>query len=193
MELQKLKELLKTHNHLLIDYTDKFINTDYEISLGNNKYISRASQIYLEIDDKTKQDKYKNVVFLLDISKLVKYNKRFYNLLVKNKEIIITSTNLYLIKNSENYCVFLKDNIDKYKKMIIEVINKKTSSYTCDVCYEEKPTWNELEYCDICNFRTCIKCIIKAEDLNKKCFSCRVETNNKYNIIYDLLSKFVEQ
>ena len=83
MELQKLKELLKTHNHLLIDYTDKFINTDYEISLGNNKYVSRASQIYLEIDDKTKQDKYKNVVFLLDISKLVKYNKRFYNLLVK--------------------------------------------------------------------------------------------------------------
>ncbi len=83
MELQKLRELLKTHNHLLIDYTDKFINTDYEISLGNNKYISRASQIYLELDNKARQEKYKNVVFLLDISKIVKYNKSFYNISVK--------------------------------------------------------------------------------------------------------------
>ena len=37
MELQNLKELLKNHNHVLIDYTDKFIDTDYEISLGNKK------------------------------------------------------------------------------------------------------------------------------------------------------------
>jgi hypothetical protein len=67
------------------------------------------------------------------------------------------------------------------------------SSYGFMVCFEEKPIWNETEYCAICNFRTCIKCILKAGNLNKKCFSCRVETNNKYNIIYDLLSKFVEQ
>ncbi len=52
MELQELRRLLKTHNHLLIDYTEKFIDTDYEISLGDNKYISRATQKYLELDDK---------------------------------------------------------------------------------------------------------------------------------------------
>jgi hypothetical protein len=63
MEYTKLKQLLKEHNHILIDYTDKFINTDYMISLGYNKSISRASQIYLEIHDKTKLEKYKNVVF----------------------------------------------------------------------------------------------------------------------------------
>ena len=51
MEIQKMKDLLKVHNHILIDYSDKFIDTDYEISIGNNKYISRASQIYLEIND----------------------------------------------------------------------------------------------------------------------------------------------
>jgi hypothetical protein len=32
-----------------------------------------SSKIYLEIIDKTEKDKYSNVVFLLDISKLVKY------------------------------------------------------------------------------------------------------------------------
>jgi len=78
MEIQKMKDLLKDHDHILIDYSDKFIDTNYEISIGDNKYISRASQIYLEINDKTKEDKYNNVVFLLDISKLVKYNHVFF-------------------------------------------------------------------------------------------------------------------
>ena len=36
MEIQKMKDLLKDHNHILIDYSDKFIDTDYEISIGNN-------------------------------------------------------------------------------------------------------------------------------------------------------------
>ncbi len=31
MELQKIRGLLKTHNQLLIDYTEKFIDSDYEI------------------------------------------------------------------------------------------------------------------------------------------------------------------
>ena len=74
MELQNLKELLKNHNHVLIDYTDKFIDKDYEISLGNKTYMSRASQIYLELDDKTKQDKYKKTMDLFD-----QYNKIDYN------------------------------------------------------------------------------------------------------------------
>ena len=28
MEIQKMKDLLKDHNHILIDYSDKFIDTD---------------------------------------------------------------------------------------------------------------------------------------------------------------------
>ena len=63
MEIQKIKELLKDHSHVLIDYSDKFIDTDYNIPLGNNKYTTKASQIFKEIHDKTKEDKYKNVVF----------------------------------------------------------------------------------------------------------------------------------
>ena len=38
--------------------------------------------------------------------------------------------------------------------MIIDVIHKKKGAYTCDVCYEEKPTWNELEYCK--NWFVCV-------------------------------------
>ncbi len=83
--------------------------------------------------------------------------------------------------------------LKKTKIMLLDVINQKTNAYSCNVCFEENSIWNETEYCTICNFRTCIKCILKAGDLNKKCFSCRTETNDKYDIIYDLLSKFVEQ
>ena len=193
MELQNLKELLKNHNHVLIDYTDKFIDTDYEISLGNKKYMSRASQIYLELDDKTKQDKYKNVVFLLDISKLVIYNNTFCRLLLKNEDMKVNTTNLYMLKNSDNVCVFQINELNQHKRMIIDVINQKTSAYTCNVCYEERPVWNQMEFCKICNFRTCVKCIINAGNLNKKCFGCRAETNDKYDTIYNILSRLQEQ
>ena len=43
--------------------------------------------LFKEIHDKTKLEKYKNVVFLLDNSKLVNYNHKFYMLLSKNKSI----------------------------------------------------------------------------------------------------------
>ena len=85
MEIQKIKDLSKDHNQILIDYSDKFIDTNYNVPLGNNKYTTRASQIFKEIHDKTKEDKYKNVVFLLDISKLVKYNHNFIYHYQKNK------------------------------------------------------------------------------------------------------------
>ncbi len=45
MEIQKLKELLEEYNHILVDYTDTFINFDFMISHGKNKFMSRASQI----------------------------------------------------------------------------------------------------------------------------------------------------
>ena len=59
MEIQKIRDLLKDHNQILIDYSDKFIDTNYNLPLGNNKYTTRASQIFKEIHDKTKEDKYK--------------------------------------------------------------------------------------------------------------------------------------
>ena len=189
MEIEKIKILLKNHNHILIDYTDKFINSDDEIQLGNNKYMSKASKIYLEVFEKTKEDKYKNVVFLLDISRLVKYNNTFYNLLIMNEEIVKNNTNLYLIKNCNNNFVFPIGDFENYKKVFTDVIiNQKNDIYICNVCYNEKKSWIEIEHCKICNYRTCIKCIIKAGNLNKKCFHCRNETKDKYNVLYDLLS-----
>ena len=63
MEFTKIKELLEEYKHKLINYTDKFINSDYMLSHGNNEFMSRASQIYLKIHDKTKKDKYKKLYF----------------------------------------------------------------------------------------------------------------------------------
>ena len=130
MEIQKMKDLLKDHNHILIDYSDKFIDTDYEISIGNNKYISRASQIYLEIKDKTKEDKYDNVVFLLDISKLVKYNHVFFMLLIKNSAMSINpqQTNVYMLHNTNNVCIIPHGEFEKDKKMLVDAIKQKETN-----------------------------------------------------------------
>ena len=188
MEIQKLKKLLKDHNHVLIDYTDKFKNSDYEISLGNNEYMSRASQLYLEIDDKTKEDKYKNVVFLLDISKLVKYNHNFYMLLVKIGDIS-PKTDVYFLKNCGNFCWFKIDEFEMNKKMIVDIINQKNESYECNVCFEEKIVWHECEFCKKCNFRTCIKCIVQSGESYKTCFSCNNDNSDKYDFVHNVFLK----
>jgi len=191
MEIENIKNFLKSKNHVLIDYTDKFINSNDEIPLGDDKYMSKASQIFLDVHEKTKQHKYNNVVFLLDISKLAKYNYTFYKLLSKNEEWATTATNFYMMQNCNNKYIIPFGDFEKNKKIVLEVlINQKNDIYSCHVCYEEKQLWNELEYCKICNYRTCIKCILKAGSLNKKCFNCRTDTNDKYNVIYNLLSKY---
>ena len=70
MEYTKLKKLLKEHNHVLIDYTDKFIN---------DKSMIENLKTYLEFDEKTRSIKYDHVVFLLDVKKLEIKNYDFYH------------------------------------------------------------------------------------------------------------------
>ena len=36
MEIKKIRDLVKDHKKILIDYSDKFIDTDYNVPLGNN-------------------------------------------------------------------------------------------------------------------------------------------------------------
>jgi hypothetical protein len=142
--------------------------------------------------DKSKQDQYKNVIFLLDISKLVIYNRNFYTLLVKNGEIS-PKTDVYFLKNSDNFCWFKIDEFEMNKKMIIDVINQKNESIECNVCFQNKKTWAEHEYCKICNFRTCIKCIIKSGKLYKNCFSCKNDNSDKYEFVHNVLLKKVSK
>ncbi len=52
MTIQKLKDLLNINNHVLIDYTEEFINIEC---------MDSAYNIYLLIDDKTKK---KNIIIL---------------------------------------------------------------------------------------------------------------------------------
>ena len=194
MEIQKIKELLKDHSHVLIDYSDKFIDTDYNIPLGNNKYTTKASQIFKEIHDKTKEDKYKNVVFLLDISKLEKYNHNFYRSLSKKQNIPTYSTNIYFMNNSNKACCFNIDEFETSKKMIIDFINDKKELCECNVCFEQKNTWVDYEFCKICNFRTCIRCIANTVKTNSKqfCFGCR-SYNAKYEPIYEQINNILSQ
>jgi hypothetical protein len=177
--MQKMTDFLKIHKHVLIDYTDEFINIEC---------LDRAYNIYLLIDDKTKKEKYNNIVFLLDILKLVKYNRNFYILLV-NKSIIPPKTDLYFLKNSANFCYFKINEFEINKKMISDFIKQKLESYDCNVCFENKITWNECEFCVKCNFRTCIKCIIKSGKQYKNCFSCKNDNRDKLDFIHNTLLK----
>ncbi len=88
MEIQKIRDLLKDHNHLLIDYTDTFIN---------NKSMIENLKIFLKMDEKTRLNKYENVVFLLDGPKLKKHHLIFFNLLRVNGHI--SDINMLLLKN----------------------------------------------------------------------------------------------
>ena len=75
--------------------------------------------------------------------------------------------------------------------MIIDFINDKKELCECNVCFEKKNTWIDYEFCKICNFRTCIRCIAKTvkTNSNKKCFGCR-SYNVKYESLYDQI-KFI--
>ena len=76
------------------------------IKLGTiNKYIEGRAK-----------DKYKNVVFLLDISKLIKYNHNFYISLSRKQNIPTYSTNIYFLKNSNKACCFSIDEFETSKK-----------------------------------------------------------------------------
>ncbi len=59
------------------------------------------------MDVKLGQKKYDHVVFLLDRSKIVKYNKVLFRILVEGGEIPFEKDILYL-KNSDNYMWFQK-------------------------------------------------------------------------------------
>jgi hypothetical protein len=60
MEIQKIRDLLKDHNQILIDYSDKFIDTNYNVPVGNNniqlehhkylkKYMTRQKKINIKM------------------------------------------------------------------------------------------------------------------------------------------------
>ena len=65
----------------------------------------------------------------------------------------------------------------------------KKKSFNCNVCFENKNIWHECEMCKICNFRTCLKCIVQSGKLFKKCFSCKNDNSDKYDFVYNVFLK----
>lgn len=193
MNLEKLRKLLKEHKYVLIDYSEKFrMDIDHEKMKIDKRYEHmmkiKAINTYMEMDNRLKQDKYSKLVFMLDISKVAKYNSIIFHILVQGGEIPLDSDILYL-KNSDNFIWFksgenIKDNI------IINFINQKNKQYECNVCFEEYGIWTgdsvtSGSYCGVCDFRTCYKCCIKAtaNNLNARCFGCRTAKTNSYTMM----------
>ena len=61
------------------------------------------------------------------------------------------------------------------------------------MCFEKKITWNECEFCKKCNFRTCIKCIVKSGKLYKNCFSCKNDNKDKYDFVHNIFLKKISK
>ena len=92
MDIQKVKSLLKQHKYILIDYSDKFkMDIDYDKMKTDKIYEKniylQTCNIYVGMDDKLEQKKYDHVVFLLDMAKIVTYNRVLFQVLVKGGEI----------------------------------------------------------------------------------------------------------
>jgi hypothetical protein len=194
MDIIKLKNLLKENKYILIDYSEKFkIDIDFDKMKNNKRYEQgiylQTCNIYVAMDEKLKQAKYDSVVFLLDMSKIVKYNRVLFQILVKGGEIPFEKDILYL-KNSDNYMWFKKGEEIK-NNIIINFVNQKNNKYECNVCFEEYGLWvngsiNNGSYCGICDFRTCYKCCIQAKEKgldNNKCFGCRTQHKSGYTML----------
>jgi len=176
MDILKLKNLLNQKKYILIDFSEKF-------------KIKNSQNVLLEIyknfemmEDKLKM--HDNIVFLLDISKIAKYNNVLFQMLFAANEIPLSTDVLYL-KHSDNFMWFkfgenIKDNI------IFNFLNQKNKNYECNVCFEEYGSFGTNSsggsYCGICDFRTCNKCYIEANknNLNGSCFGCRTKCNNRF-------------
>ena len=192
MDIVKLKILLKEYNYVLIDYSEKFkMNIDFNKMNKNKKYsekiLTQIKDIIKTMDDKLIQPKYNNIVFLLDMSKIVKYNSVLFSLLLKHNEIQLEKDVLYL-KHSENYMWF-KTGEDIKNNIILNFVNQKEKNYECNVCFEDYGSWGNKSsggtYCGVCDFRTCYKCCIKAQenDLDDSCFGCRTKKTNSFIMI----------
>jgi len=188
MNIEKLRNLLKEQKCVLIDYTEKFkLDVDFEATKENkeleNDVMIKTAKIFAHMDYKLMRNT--NLVFLLDISKLAKYNPLLHMLLVSNSELPLDTNVLYL-KNSDNFMWF-KNGEDIKNNIITNFINQKEKGYECNVCFEEYGVWRGGStiggsYCGVCDFRTCAKCFKKASEhnLNNSCFGCRKHQSNKY-------------
>ena len=119
MVIQKIKDLLKDHNHILIDYTDKFIN---------DKSMIENLKIFLKMDEKTRLNIYENVVFLIDGPKLKKYHFDFFNLLRVNGHVF--DTNVLLLKNCGHSFMYDKYSINN---SVVHFINIKREIHNCNI------------------------------------------------------------
>ena len=73
---------------------------------------------------------------------------------------------------------------------MLNFLNQKEKQFECNVCFEEYGRWKRDsngsgQYCNICDFRVCLKCYKKAikNNMTGQCFGCRKVQPNQYIMI----------
>jgi hypothetical protein len=169
MDIPKLKKLLNEKRYILIDYSEKFKMEN------SNKILFEINKVINIMNDKLKQ--HDNIVFLLDMSKIVKYNNVLFQLLFQAGEIPLDPSILYITHN-DNFMWF-KNGENININVILSFLNQKNKKNECNVCFEK---YIGGSFCGVCGFNMCNNCCIKSKNnnLDDNCFGCRTEKNNKY-------------
>lgn len=156
MNLDKIKNIIKLENKILIDYTSKIKNN--------------IDFIKLQVE-KLSQKRYNNVIFLIKVH----YLPIQLTLILINQKILPLEINetYILLFNKDNY-LFLDASIIEniHPNTVINFINDDNNKNTvCNICCNES---EHLSLCCRCAYNICYDCHIKINsDLCPVC---------KYNI-----------
>ena len=147
--MEKLRSYITNQNYKIINYTSK-IKTDDDL---------------IEIFNKACLDKYKNVVFYLEVIKL---NQGIIKTLSDSGAIprIINNELVFLI-NSDNY-IYVNLSNDYNDVNIKKFLSNDEDDNKCLICHEEK---ENFILCSICSAAYCKDCIKKIKNI--KCSICR--------------------
>ena len=147
--MDRLRTYITNQNYKIINYTSK-IKTDFDL---------------IEIFDRACQDKYKNVVFYLEVIKL---SKDIIKTLTNSGAIprIINNELVFLI-NSDNY-IYINLSHDYNDVNIKKFLSNDDDDNKCLICHEQN---KKFILCNNCSAVYCKDCIKKINNI--KCSVCR--------------------
>ena len=155
--MEALKRIIESYKYILIDMTKNIKN----LNDVDNKVIKKAHNF----------EKYKNVVFMVDMKNIEnKEIVEYYQAVKILPEVLIKHT--IMLYNKDNYIYFDLDtqfNLTSVKKFI-------ENNQECPVCLEEK---DRMNICPNCSTSICVDCFDKID--KPYCIICK-----KNYVIYNI-------